>query len=105
MSFFLVSTPPNRQDRVRVGKQFPFGNILLATTIFVAMLASAAQAQFQWSKRTASIINMDNELSIGMTLDTNGNCYVTGWFDGANDSQYQARKKDNETTRTLSASR
>src|ERR1700690_1454928 len=48
-------------------------------------LAPGAQAQFQWAKRIASTIDTDTELSIGMTLDTNGNCYVTGWFDGTND--------------------
>ena len=48
-------------------------------------LAPGAHAQFQWAKRVASTIDTDTELSIGMTLDTNGNCYVTGWFDGTND--------------------
>jgi hypothetical protein len=49
------------------------------------LAAASAQAEIQWAMRIASTIDTDNELSIGMTLDTNGNCYVTGWFDGTND--------------------
>ncbi|HKI69052.1 MAG TPA: hypothetical protein VKA67_05645 [Verrucomicrobiae bacterium] len=58
---------------------------IVLTTISVALLATSAQAQFQWAKRIASNTNPDGEFSIGMALDTNANCYVTGWFDGTND--------------------
>src|ERR1017187_2055984 len=67
-------------------KLIPFWEISLATTIFAALLAPSAQAQFQWDKRIASAASWpEGEPNIGMTLDTNGNCYVTGWFDGIND--------------------
>ena len=59
------------------------GNRFAISDVQVA-LSTSAQAQGQWAERVASTINTDDELSIGMTLDTNGNCYVTGWFDGTN---------------------
>jgi hypothetical protein len=59
-------------------------NSIIMVTVCAAFLATSAQAQSQWAKRIASTINTDDELSIGMSLDTNGNCYVTGWFDGTN---------------------
>ena len=62
-----------------------YSSFVALTTISVMLLAPSAQAQFQWAKRIASTINPHNELAIGMTLDTNANCYVTGWFDGTND--------------------
>jgi hypothetical protein len=52
------------------------------------ILTASAQAQVQWFKRIASnntSETIDDGASIGMTLDTNANCYVTGWFDGTND--------------------
>lgn len=45
----------------------------------------AQTPSFQWAKRVASTTNRDFELSIGMVLDGEGQCYVTGWFDGTND--------------------
>ena len=44
-------------------------------------------AQVQWAERIASAASQPegDEEYIGMTLDTNGNCYVAGWFDGTND--------------------
>ena len=62
-------------------KRNPIQICLLAAML----LATSAPAQIQWAKRIASTTNQDNELSIGMTLDSQGNCYVTGWFDGTND--------------------
>jgi hypothetical protein len=59
------------------------GNRFAISDVQVA-LSTSAQAQGQWAERVASTINTDDELSIGMTLDTNGNCYATGWFDGTN---------------------
>ena len=44
-----------------------------------------ASPQFLWARRVASTVDPDDELSIGMTLDSQDNCYVTGWFDGTND--------------------
>jgi hypothetical protein len=67
-----------------VKKQIPYSKVLLAVTICVVLLAASAPAQVQWAKRIASTTNANDELAIGMTLDTNGNCYVTGWFDGTN---------------------
>jgi N-acetylneuraminic acid mutarotase len=59
---------------------------LLAVTISVPLLARPSlQPQFQWAKRVASTINEDDEIDFGMSLDNQGNVYVTGWFDGAND--------------------
>jgi hypothetical protein len=59
------------------------GNRFAISDVQVA-LSTSAQAQGQWAERVASTINTDDELFIGMSLDTNGNCYVTGWFDGTN---------------------
>ena len=58
---------------------------LLATIIYVALLAPSAQAQFQWAKRIASASTWPSGPGAGMSLDANGNCYATGWFDGTND--------------------
>ena len=58
---------------------------LLATIIYVALAATSAQAQFLWSERIVSAATLPSDVpDIGMCLDTNGNCYVTGWFDGTN---------------------
>ena len=60
--------------------------LALLTTICVALLATSAQAQFLWAKRVASTTaGPSTDLAIGMALDTNANCYVTGWFDGMSD--------------------
>ena len=46
---------------------------------------ASTQAQVQWTERIASVASLpEGEANIGMTLDTNGNCYVTGWFDDTN---------------------
>jgi hypothetical protein len=67
-------------------RKIPSGSIvLLAATICAVLLPLSAQSQFLWSQRVASTIDTDNELSIGVTLDSQANCYVTGWFDGTND--------------------
>jgi PKD repeat protein len=59
--------------------------LLSAVMIYVGPLAPFALAQFQWSQRIASIANLPSGiLDIGLALDTNANCYVTGWFDGTN---------------------
>ena len=58
---------------------------ILMAAVYTALLATSAQAQFQWAKRVASTTTWANGPAIGMSLDTNGNCYVTGWFDGTND--------------------
>ncbi|MFZ0829484.1 MAG: leucine-rich repeat protein [Verrucomicrobiia bacterium] len=63
-------------------------NLFLLTALITGLglfLESSAQAQFQWSQRIASSTTLPNgEPDLGMCLDTNGNCYVTGWFDGTN---------------------
>lgn len=38
-----------------------------------------------WAKRVASTINPDDELAIGLAIDSAANLYATGWFDGTND--------------------
>ena len=59
--------------------------LLSAAIIFILPLAPSALAQFQWSQRIASAASLpEGELNVGLTLDTNANCYVTGWFDGTN---------------------
>ena len=60
-------------------------HILLAATVCVALLPPPSQAQFLWAKCVASTTTWANGPVAGMSLDTNGNCYVTGQFDGAND--------------------
>ena len=67
-------------------RQIPCGsNILLAATVCAAMVTSPVQAQFQWAKRIASTTSLPGgEPDVGTTLDSQGNCYVTGFFDGAN---------------------
>ena len=60
--------------------------IILNTIICAALLASSAQAQFVLSERIAGIADWpEDEPDIGLALDTNDNCYVTGFFDGTND--------------------
>jgi len=39
---------------------------------------------FLWAKRLGGTANDDNELSIGLAIDSLTNIYVTGWFDGTN---------------------
>jgi len=52
---------------------------------YVALLVSSAQAQFQWSQRIASANSWpEGEPNTGLVLDTNDNCYVTGFFDDTN---------------------
>jgi hypothetical protein len=48
-------------------------------------LGAPTHPQSRLAQRVASTINPDDELSMGMTVDTQGNAYVTGWFDGTND--------------------
>ena len=58
---------------------------LSTAIIYVALLAPSAHAQFQWSQRIASTTSWpEGEPNIGLALDTNDNCYVTGFFDGTN---------------------
>ena len=49
------------------------------------VLVPSAQAQFQFSQRVASAASLpEGEPNTGLALDTNANCYVTGWFDSTN---------------------
>ena len=61
-------------------------NLLLAAISCVVLLAPSAQAQFLWSQRVASTTSLPGGggPGIGLTLDNQANCYVTGWFDGTN---------------------
>ncbi|MEI7940217.1 MAG: leucine-rich repeat protein, partial [Verrucomicrobiota bacterium] len=63
-------------------------NVALAAAILggLSILNLSAQTpQFLWAKRVASTVNPDDELAIGMAMDSATNLYVTGWFDGTND--------------------
>jgi hypothetical protein len=56
------------------------------SSVLSVMLTASAQAQFQWAERIASASALPSgEPDMGLCLDTNGNSYVTGWFDGTND--------------------
>jgi hypothetical protein len=59
---------------------------LIQICILGALLSAAsAQAQFLWSERIASSTTWpEGEPNIGLALDTNNNCYVTGFFDDTN---------------------
>jgi len=58
---------------------------ILMVTVCVALLTTSTQAQVQWAERIASVASLpEGEPDVGMTMDTNGNCYVTGWFDSTN---------------------
>jgi hypothetical protein len=62
-------------------------SLLVAAAILVGLgiLNLGAQTpQFLWAKCIASTSNPDDELCIGLALDSQANCYVTGWFDGTN---------------------
>ena len=57
-------------------------------TAAVCLLLSAASAQLQFlqSERIAAAASWpESEPNLGLALDANDNCYVTGFFDGAND--------------------
>ncbi len=64
------------------------GRAVLAGLILLAVLlpgnANAQTPSFQWAKRVASTTT-DLEFPLGMALDSQGNSYVTSWFDGTND--------------------
>ena len=82
----LSLTRAASRNRRRAQKQTSLeGSILLAATVCTALLAPPAQAQVLWAKRIASSATFPKGPNFGMCLDTNGNCYVTGWFDGTND--------------------
>jgi hypothetical protein len=57
-----------------------------ATTTTSSVYIASTEAQVQWSKRIASTTTLPSgEGDIGMALDSQGNCYVSGLFDGTND--------------------
>jgi hypothetical protein len=58
----------------------------MASNFFAGTLPASAKAPpWQWARHVASTTNQDNELTIGLALDSAANVYVTGWFDGTND--------------------
>ncbi|HEX5400515.1 MAG TPA: SBBP repeat-containing protein [Verrucomicrobiae bacterium] len=62
------------------GNRFALGNVK------VELAASAQTSSFQWAQRVASYGSWpEGEPNIGLALDTNDNCYVTGFFEGTND--------------------
>ena len=69
----------------RIKNMFLLPALVAGLSLF---LATSAQAQFQLAKRIASTTNTDifssGYASSGMTLDSQGNSYVTGLFDGTN---------------------
>src|ERR1017187_11012456 len=73
--------------KFNVKRQIPLGgNILLEAIICAILVTLSAQAQVQWAKRIASTTSFPGGGGplIGLILDTNANCYITGWFDGTN---------------------
>lgn len=66
------------------GVAIPVGTAT-ASNFSVSSLSASAPPQFQWAETIASIANWpQGEPNIGLALDTNDNCYVTGYFDGTN---------------------
>jgi hypothetical protein len=59
----------------------------LATTCALALVSigNAQTPAFLSAKRIASTLNQDDELAIGLAIDSAANLYATGWFDGTND--------------------
>ena len=75
----------NQQRMItRIKNPFPLPALIAGLGL---ILAASAQAQFQWSQRIASSTSLPSGGGplIGLTLDGQANCYVTGWFDGTND--------------------
>lgn len=61
-------------------------SFIVLATVFAALLVTSAQARFLWAERIASNGSWpEGEANVGLALDTNDNCYVTGFFDGTND--------------------
>jgi hypothetical protein len=62
------------------------GYLILMATVCVALLAPPAQGQFLWAERVATTTSLPSGGGplIGLTLDSQANCYATGWFDGTN---------------------
>ena len=57
-----------------------------ATTTASGVYTASAEARVQWARRIASTAILPSlEAEIGMTLDSQGNCYLSGLFDGTND--------------------
>ncbi|HSU56300.1 MAG TPA: PKD domain-containing protein, partial [Candidatus Dormibacteraeota bacterium] len=53
--------------------------------ICIVLATVSVQAQFQLSQRVAGAADWpEGEVNTGLVLDTNNNCYLTGWFDGTN---------------------
>jgi hypothetical protein len=83
------SMKKNTKLKSTVAHPLPF---LSAAVIYVALLAVSAQGQFLWSEHIASATTWPGgskpgklgEPNIGLALDNNDNCYVTGWFDDTN---------------------
>ncbi len=80
---------PSNQTQTPQGsagkKHVPFGLVLLAMAVCVALPADSVQAQVQWAQRIASANNWpEGEPNTGLALDSNDNCYVTGFFDDTN---------------------
>ncbi len=59
-------------------------NIVVSQTT-VPATNKVAGANFVWARRIASTVEPDDELAMGLAMDSKTNLYVTGWFDGIND--------------------
>lgn len=59
--------------------------MIIGLAVFLASHASAQAPPFAWAKHIAGTTNDDDELAVGLAIDSAGNLYVTGWFDGTND--------------------
>ena len=54
-------------------------------TVMLPAPLKTNSANFVWARRIASTGNPDDELAMGLAMDSATNLYVTGWFDGIND--------------------
>ncbi len=86
----LIATVPMRPDLTNYVDHITFefvedtaygsaGNTFALDEIKVGLASlQPTLGPFEWAKRVASTVNQDTELSIGMTLDSQGNVYERG---------------------------
>lgn len=88
-SLYFQGNAPDTGENVFDNTSSVLNYYRAGTTGWSSLFSDRPTALWSWStiwpKRVAGTVNPDNELSIGMTLDNQGNCYLTGWFDGVND--------------------
>jgi len=62
------------------------GRVLILWVLVMVLSSASARAQFQWATRVATTTSFSGGGGplIGLSLDSQDDCYVTGWFDGTN---------------------